>query len=251
MKDFNKQILEAVNRGIKLALDDYEEQQNEPIAPKKDIIKKDDTVNWLIQNFVDLGLPSGTLWAKCNLGASIPEEYGNYYQWGDIEPKTDKCLITTYKFSDIDKNHARQLTKYNSEDKLTQLLLEDDAAYQDDHRMKMPTANQIRELLKYTEHKWIGCKYSNANGKDYASGIVFTGKNGNEIFIPAAGYVHDHQGLMGTECNIWSSDLLHDDDDSFRSAIYLYASEKNPGEIAEYDRFDGFSIRPVVNMQNK
>ena len=69
MKQYNKKILEAITKGIQLALDDYEDKDlNEPLSSKHDIIRNDETISLLVNNFVDLGLPSGTLWCKYNLG---------------------------------------------------------------------------------------------------------------------------------------------------------------------------------------
>lgn len=238
----NNKILDAINKGVKLALDGYEED-NMQITSKSNIIQvNDDIIAFVVKNFVDLGLPSGTLWAKCNLGANTPEEFGNYYQWGDTKPKTEACILRTYKFLDNKGYPTRRMSKYNFDDNLLQLLPEDDAAYQYDNRMKMPTKKQFQELLRYTEHKWV-------NNRS-VPGILFIGKNGNEMFIPGAGYIHEKLGLDGTECNVWSSTRLNVNDTDM-AAVYLYASDKHNGEIAEYDRYDGFSIRPVLNRQNK
>ena len=240
MKQYNKQILEAINRGIKLALDDFEDDNM--ILTKNNIIEDDEIMSFIVKNFVDLGLPSGTLWAKCNLGASTPEEFGNYYAWGETEPRYELCIADNYKFYDKNGTMHYTTTKYNDNDNLQQLMLEDDAAYQHDHRMKIPSRKQLEELLKYTERKWIKNRSNN--------GLLFIGRNGNEMFIPAAGYIHERCGLTSTEGNIWSSNR-YTKDDSDRAAIYMYISEKHLGEIAEYDRYDGFSIRPVLNRKNK
>ena len=240
----DNKILNAINRGVKLALDDYEEDNN-MILTKNDIIKDDGIMSFIVQNFVDLGLPSGTLWAKCNLGAKTPEEFGNYYAWGETEPKTEQCVYDTYKFINNSGDvGSTRTTKYNNIDNLTTLLPEDDAAYQFDNRMKMPTRKQFEELLKYTTHTWI------METDKLIKGMLFIGGNGNEMFIPAAGYIHEKRGLDGIEANIWSSNRYVKDEYD-RASIYLYISEKHPGEIAEYDKYDGFSIRPVLNRQNK
>lgn len=108
----------------------------------------------------------------------------------------------------------------------------------------MPTRKQFEELLKYTKRTWI------TETNKLIKGMLFIGRNGNEMFIPAAGYIHEKRGLVGTEANIWSSDRYVKDDYD-RSSIYLYISEEHSGEIAEYDKYDGFSIRPVLNRKNK
>ena len=145
MKNYNK-ILEAVNRGIKFALDDFEDNELQGQINSK-ISHQYGTKEWLdlMNEVVDLGLPSGTLWCKYNLDVDhtkllTPESwYGNYYAWGELVPnKTNEdCKIyfdwDNYKFRNYNK-----LTKYcnNPEyglngftDNLTELLPEDDAAY--------------------------------------------------------------------------------------------------------------------------
>ena len=162
----NNKILEAVNRGIRLALDDYEDiENNEPISSKHDIIKSNDMKNYIQfrQNFVDLDLPSGTLWCKYNLGVNPdqlinPEDwYGDYYAWGELKGNKPEFRWKNYKFGDYSK-----LTKYcnNSKfglngftDNLTQLLPEDDVAYQNKNlynfKCHIPTEEQFKELINY------------------------------------------------------------------------------------------------------
>jgi len=86
MKNYNK-ILESINRGIKFALDDFDDEEFQGQINSK-VKYQDGTKEWLdlMEEVVDLGLPSGTLWCKYNLGASQPYEYGDYYAWGEITP---------------------------------------------------------------------------------------------------------------------------------------------------------------------
>ena len=188
MKNY-KQILEAINRGIKLALDDYEEQANELIGPKKNVIKNNNATKELIQLYqyvTDLGLPSGTLWCNNNIGADCddyPESwYGSYFAWGDQNGDKESWGEKEYKFG-----YKR---KYNENDKLTTLELEDDVAYNTpiykNYKFRTPTKEQCEELLRYTEQIWE-TNYNNIeglNGCRYISKI-----NNAEIFIPAAGYI--------------------------------------------------------------
>ena len=110
---------------------------------KGGIVRKEDYVEQ-----VDLGLPSGTIWAACNLGASSPEECGDYYAWGETEPK-DKYSWNTYKFGT-----ENNLTKYNKEDKKTILDPEDDAAHVAlGGKWHIPTREQIQELLDNTTNE--------------------------------------------------------------------------------------------------
>ena len=139
-------------------------------------------------HMIDLGLPSGTKWACCNVGAYSPEEYGGYYAWGETESK-EIYEWSNYKFC---KGSASTLTKYCTDssdgyngftDGLTELLSEDDAAtanWGDDWRM--PSIEQLEELVnkENTTKEW-----TTLNG---VQGWLFSSNsNGNIFFIPAAG----------------------------------------------------------------
>jgi len=168
-----------------------------------------------VNEVVDLGLPSGTLWCKYNLDVNPnqltkPEDwYGKYYAWGELGGnKTNKDGIiyfywSNYKFGKYD------LTKYCNDsehglngftDNLTELQLEDDVAYQNkklyNYKFHIPTKEQCEELLKYTNNYWVVNYNPNKtihNPKDDGGiqgldGGIFEGRNGNQLFIPAAGF---------------------------------------------------------------
>ena len=143
----------------------------------------DDPVTPDSHEYVDLGLPSGTLWATCNVGADNPEDYGDYFAWGETSSK-EVYSWSTYKWC----NGSRySLTKYNTTtnygivDNKTELDPEDDAAYVNwGPSWRTPTDEQIKEL--YDKCTWIR---SNMNG---VKGFKLRGPNGNMIFLPAAGY---------------------------------------------------------------
>lgn len=163
--------------------------------------------------YVDLGLPSGLKWAKCNVGAEKETDYGDYFQWGDIDDKTNyDCSWESYKYGD-DLN----LSKYNTEnngykngyrgmiDNKITLDLEDDAARANmGGNWRMPTEAEIRELVNNTYNEWI----ENFNGSG-VNGRKFTSrKNGNSIFIPASGYrLGSSFRGQGSGCDVWSSSL--------------------------------------------
>ncbi len=157
--------------------------------------------------FVDLGLPSGILWATCNVGADTPEGYGVYFAWGETHPK-NVYDWNTYKHC----NGAEStLTKYccNSNygnngytDVLTTLSPEDDAATANwGTDWRMPTAEEWRELYQRTTNTW-----TSQNG---VMGRLFTAINGNSLFIPAAGY-YIGGSLYNNTSNAyyWSSSLV-------------------------------------------
>ena len=139
--------------------------------------------------YVDLGLPSGTLWATCNIGASSPEEFGGYFAWGETEEK-DRYDGDTYAYVD------------EWDDIIS---LGDDIAgtIYDVAHMKwggswqMPSYNQIQELIDF-------CTTENIN-RNGVSGTLVTGPNGNSFFLPDAGGQWDGSPWMGSDFGYWSS----------------------------------------------
>ena len=134
-----------------------------------------------VLEYVDLGLPSGTLWATRNIGANSPEESGDYFAWGETEPK-EEYYMSNYKWYDYDNE---LYTKYCADsgygmidDK--ELEPRDDAAWANwGPSWRMPSLEQLRELKEKCSWEWI-----ERNG---TSGYLVTGPNGNTIFLPAAG----------------------------------------------------------------
>lgn len=162
--------------------------------------------------YVDLGLPSGTLWATCNLGATTPEGNGDYFAWGETETKTTYGW-STYKYGKGTSWEDPQLTKYCSKsdygyngftDTLTVLLPSDDAATANwGSGWYMPTADQWSELMNNTN---ITCTTQNG-----VNGRLFTASNGNTLFLPAAGYRYDDElNFVGSYGGYWSSSLPTD-----------------------------------------
>ena len=177
---------------------------------------------------VDLGLTSGTLWASCNVGASSPEEYGNYYAWGELSGKSDYSW-STYRFGT-----SENLTKYDADGK-TELELEDDVAHAVmGGSWHMPTEAQLKELTANTTSAWDSAR----------SGRTFTSKtNGNSIFIPAAGFYDGTSSYgVGSGCGLWSIGLYPSSHDY---AVYLYFDSGGIG-MGSYDRCYGFSVRGVI-----
>ncbi len=195
--------------------------------------------------YIDLGLPSGTLWATSNVGASSPEESGYFFAWGETTPKTaytwenykwcngSKYTMTKYC---IHSNHG-----YNGfVDGKTELDPEDDAAYVNWGSLwRMPTMDQLDELRE--KCTWTGTK---RNGVD---GMLVTGPNGNSMFMPVPGF-YEEVGL----CNVdegycWSRSL--GTTYSYRCyALYFYPGHFYPGGVnlyEYYDRYYGFSVRAV------
>ena len=159
--------------------------------------------------WVDLGLPSGTLWATCNVGAHSPEEYGDYFAWGETMPK-DTYDMGTYIFKG---GFFKELTKYCSDsnhgyngftDNLIVLQPSDDAATVNwGSDWSMPTKEQWRELVQNTSSIW-----TIQNG---VNGRLFTANNGNTIFLPAAGGYWDNNLIGNGEIGNYLSSSLNTD----------------------------------------
>ncbi len=153
--------------------------------------------------YVDLGLPSGTLWATCNIGATTPEGYGDYFAWGETEPKTSYDR-DNYQWGIVDWEDEGNygMTKYNVTDGKTILDSIDDAASVNwGGSWRMPTFEEIKEILDSCTFTWT--TQNNVNG------CIITGKNGNCIFLPAAGSQYkDTLSYNGTSGEYLSSSLF-------------------------------------------
>ena len=186
--------------------------------------------------YVDLGL--SVKWATCNVGASKPEEYGDYFAWGETQPKSTYNW-STYKYCNGSYN---TLTKYNNSssygtvDNKTQLELSDDAARANwGGSWRMPTRAEQGELRENCTWTWT--TQNGVNGYK-----VTSKKNGNSIFLPAAGY-RDVSSLSnaGSYGSYWSSSLYT------YIASYAYCLGFGSSNVGWHssDRCYGRSVRPV------
>ncbi len=170
---------------------------------------------------VDLGLPSGTKWASCNVGATSPEDYGNYYAWGEITTKyvynVESSKTLGMSMFDISGNKDYDAATANW-----------------GKRWRMPTKEEFDELRNNCTWTWI----TQNNVKGYK---VTSKKNGNSIFLPAAGYClgrgTNGEGLRG----YYSSSTPHED---YR-AYHLDFSVDRYG-TGDYGLYEGRSVRPVL-----
>ena len=190
--------------------------------------------------YVDLGLPSGLKWATCNIGAESPEEYGDYFAWGEVAPK-EYYDWSRYKYG-LD---ADQLTKYcNSSDygkdgfidDKTVLELKDDAATVNWGGVwRMTTLAEKDELCTKCTWDW-----TTQNG---VNGYKVTGTNGNSIFLPAAGFMYDGTlGDAGSGGIYWSSSL-YIGDPSYAYGVVYFNSDNVDSDYSP--RYFGQSVRPV------
>jgi hypothetical protein len=202
-------------------------------------------------DWVDLGLPSGTLWATRNVGASAPEDYGDYFSWGETEPK-DYYDWSTYKwlqeyqdaygycYSGYTKYCTYSYYGYNGfVDNKTELDPSDDAACAHYPGGRMPSLEQIQELIDNCTWQW-----TQRNG---VNGQLGTGPNGNTIFLPAAGGRFDEpHSYLGSRDYYWSRTL------NSGHPCRAYDLSFDPGDVylANYDRPYGFPVRAVRVSQN-
>jgi len=197
--------------------------------------------------WVDLALPSGLKWATCNVGASLPGAYGDYFAWGEVTAKSEYSW-NNYRFSASGSSANNKLfSKYNTQskyglvDNITILDQADDAAQANwGGTWRMPTDAEFLELRNNCTWTWIS--------QDGKEGYKFTSKNnGNSIFLPAAGYMNSSSICNGgTGGEYWSS-TLHSTPDCgwyfpFSSSGVYYG-----GWSSSYGRACGRPVRPVTD----
>lgn len=191
--------------------------------------------------YVDLGLPSGNLWAACNLGASSPEQYGDYYAWGEVEPKQEY----TYPNHKWYKEGApsQGFTKYNNEDGKLTLEDEDDAVIQKlGNGWRTPTLADFREL---TNQKLTTIKKTTLNG--VAGYQITSKKNGKSVFIPCAGFKRDKPQTrsisVDEEVAVCMTNIRRIDYMVYNAWSFAFQNDR----IGRYGKLrpDGISVRPV------
>ena len=226
---------EPTNNSSKDPIDQDQEKEQED-GDTSVLTGKENGHDW-----VDLGLPSGLKWATCNVGATKPEDYGNYYAWGEIATKTTYDW-STYKYANGSDD---ALTKYcnNSSygnngftDELTTLEAGDDAATQNwGGNWRIPTIDEWQELIDKCTWTW-----TTLNG---INGYEVKATNGNSIFLPAAGSRFiDELDCAGWYGVYWSSSLYADYPYDAQSG-YFYSDYYSADGSS---RLCGQSVRPVV-----
>ncbi len=183
--------------------------------------------------FVDLGLPSGLLWAETNLGASEATAAGNYYAWGETASKTE-FTKDNYKFGKDESSY----TKYSSKDGKQALESSDDAVVAAWKKpCRMPLDTEFKELLNNTEVSWAT--------KNNVVGYEFKSKsNSNSIFLPATKYTDTKpQG------DYWTASMTVSVPMDYDLATYFQGNEEYKGLGGGMDRYNGNSIRPVASIK--
>ena len=174
-------------------------------------------------DWVDLGLPSGLKWATCNVGATTPEGYGNYYAWGETTTKAsyDQSNSVTYnqEISDFSGNATYDAARANW-----------------GSTWRMPTKAEIEELINNCTWTW-----TTQNG---VNGYRVIGSNGNSIFLPAAGcYSAASPSDVGGYGNYWSS-TPYESNTGIAYGLRFYSSSFD----VDWDRRSrGRTVRPVSN----
>ena len=212
--------------------------KNESVTPEEEEVYFEETISGYENGYayVDLGLPSGILWATMNVGANSPEEYGNFYAWGETEPKSD-YTSSNYKWCNGDLN---TLTKYCNDsyyglvDNKAILDKEDDAANANwGGDWRMPTKEERDEL--YKNCTWSKAKYKGTNGY-----VVISKINGNMLFIPASGcFGNSIYFNEGEYANYWTS--------SVNLSIPYEAYDMSYEEWDEGSREFGQNVRGVLS----
>ena len=194
------------------------------------------------EEYIDLGLPSRTLWANCNVGTNKPEGLGDHFAWGETSPKIN--------FSWENYEHCNgagdRLTKYCNNpaygynqftDTLTQLMMSDDAGwcnFDTNKGPRIPSKEQWQELYQNTTHTW-----TTLNGVE---GVLFEANNGNSIFLPAAGMCNDSNIDHGY---YWLNSIDTDNPASAWNFMIGADLDAIGNSMATSERFLGFSVRPV------
>ncbi len=197
--------------------------------------------------WVDLGLPSGTLWATCNVGASNPEGYGSYFAWGETKPQSSNTYYwNTYKYANGTTWDDPKLTKYCSQSKygnngftddLTTLQSSDDPATANwGSGWRTPSKSQWDELLSNTVNQWTT--------KNGVAGRLFTSKkNGQSVFLPAAGNRWDSELYYAGSNGLYWSRSLYTDGPHGAWGLYFNSGYCHMDNRSYRD--SGFSVRPV------
>lgn len=214
--------------GVEIKTYTIEQLDTIMFLPSANVSPGDVTING--HEFVDLGLPSGLLWATCNVGAKKPTESGLTFAWGETETK-DNYTGKNYKFYDATNTYS----KYNKIDKKTRLEAIDDAAVVNwGNACRMPKETEFNELEDNCTFMWITI--------DGVSGMLATGKNGKNVFFPATTSLFNED-----RDEYWSVDK-QPDDEYFHSPTCLkvwgagFQIITNPRSLPNY-------VRPVATRQ--
>lgn len=204
-------------------------------------------------DFVDLGLPSGLLWATCNVGASSPVDAGGFYAWGETSTKstyTRSNYFDSNNWNDTNDDPVFN-TYYCGSHGATQLLSEDDVATKDwGGRWSIPTVADFRELVKYC--KWV--RTDHYKGRYVYGVICYKNKGGGSydvetdthIFIPVSGYRYGSSAKAEDVYGLYWTKSLYTKDGSSCAYNFIVDMEDDEVGTSWNERKFGFNIRPVI-----
>lgn len=175
--------------------------------------------------YVDLGLPSGTLWSVCNMGADKPEEFGEYYAWGETSTKSSYNWNTYSIGSELDSLPTLDEAH-------------DAAASSWGYGWRMPSREDFDEIVTYCTMTWTT--------RSGVNGYLVTGTNGNTMFLPASGGRGDGNIYESGSCGFYWLNSVYTDDTQF---AWGFLFDANSFSETSYYRMYGQSIRPVCNRQ--
>lgn len=190
--------------------------------------------------YIDLGL--SVMWAACNIGANTPAETGDYYAWGETSPKSSYSHSNYvhgkqdffYKY--VPYNQLGLSWDYDPDGRLVLEFQDDAASVNWGQPWRMPTQAEIEELATRCTHTWTS--------RDGHDGMLFTGPNGNSIFMPACGiYKSSNLNDYGTKGFYWSSTLKSE---APNCAYRMFFDINEVGAKYWHGRFYGYTVRPVV-----
>ena len=193
--------------------------------------------------FIDLGLPSGTLWAQTNLGADTEADDGDFYAWGEVAAK-EEYLQNNYMYYDATSS---SYSKYNANDGLTTIQDSDDPAIKNWGLCQLPTTTQFDELKNSDNCEVTWTTLTNSAGKEIKGYKIVSKVTDESIFLPAAGrhlkfqYDRNSNGYYLTN-SINSEDLTQ--------VQTLYFQETTKG-INSWPRYNGYSVRAVATPSQK
>lgn len=220
-------------KSIQQTLEPAKQMPSFPI--EKNITENTPVINITGHNAVDLGLPSGTKWADCNIGASSPTDYGDYFAWGETQMKRSYAWKTYKYIIDKNKNGIDDYGEDGYKDIGTDIsgTNYDVAHVKWGASWKMPNEEQWKELkdcCTWTATAWKGRK-----------GYKVTGPNGRVIFLPAAGYIWETEGKeIGKSGEYWFATSLN------RSNMLSFDVDRNEIHISGRAQFAGVTVRPVT-----
>ena len=204
--------------------------------------------------YVDLGLPSGTKWATCNVGANKPEQSGNYYAWGEIKTKKNYDW-STYKWMEKGKANWKNINKYTVPDKQTDAIWYSDqtiSSFKGDNKKilededdvatvklgkpwRTPTKDELQELISECNWAWI-------NDNDKKGFEIKSRRNNNKIFMPVAGFRKDSEILSAGNVGFYMSKSIDTNNSSKCEYLNLNIVKSF---ISQESRCFGYLVRPV------